>query len=95
MRGRAAGERGTVAIEAALIFPLLILLVFGIIEWSLVLKDQMELTSVARAGARTGSSLSPARPFVAPTPAMTRQVVDSLVSAASSLPRDTIDYVLV
>ncbi len=26
---------------------------------------------------------------------MTRQVVDSLVSAASSLPRDTIDYVLV
>ncbi len=98
MRRRHSGERGAVAIEAALIFPLLILLVFGIIEWSLVLKDQVELTSVARAGARTGSSLSPDRPFVPPSPTsptLTRQVVDSLVSASSSLPPDTIDYVMV
>ena len=36
------------AVEAAIIFPLLILLVFGIIEVSLLLRDYVSLNSLVR-----------------------------------------------
>ncbi len=53
---RQRGDRGAVAVEAALITPILILLVFGIIEFGLVFKDQLGLTSSVRAGARIASA---------------------------------------
>jgi len=48
--------RGAVAVEAALITPLFVLMVFGIIEFGLVFKDWLAVTSTVRAGARMASA---------------------------------------
>jgi Flp pilus assembly protein TadG len=56
-RARAAGrERGAVAVEAALVTPLLVLIVFGIIEFGMFFKDLLGVTSAVRAGARIASA---------------------------------------
>ncbi len=92
-------DRGAVAVEAALIFPILILLAFGAIEWGAYLRTFNEVVSVARAGARTGASLAPAyggSPRVAIIPApITQTVMQSVQSAASALPNDAIEYILI
>jgi hypothetical protein len=49
-------ERGVAAVEAAIITPLFLLLVFGIIEFGLAFKDQLAVTSAVRAGARIASA---------------------------------------
>lgn len=51
---RRTGE-GAVAVEFALVLPVLLLLVFGIIGYGLVLAQQSALSSAVRAGARYGS----------------------------------------
>lgn len=59
-RGRRAGtaqrrrERGAVAVELALMLPLLIILLFGIIEFGFVLAQQASLAHGARDAARLG-----------------------------------------
>lgn len=50
-------DEGSVAVEAALIFPVLVVLLFGIIEFSMVLRDHVSLTAAARSGARTASAM--------------------------------------
>lgn len=47
-------SRGSVAIEFAILSPLLILLLFGIIEFSVFLYDQQVITNASREGARAG-----------------------------------------
>ncbi len=47
-------ERGAVAVEFALVLPLLILLVFGVIQWGLVMAQSAALSGGARNGARYG-----------------------------------------
>jgi Flp pilus assembly protein TadG len=47
-------ERGTSAVEFAIVFPLLVLLLFGIVEFSLILYDKAMLTNASREGARAG-----------------------------------------
>jgi Flp pilus assembly protein TadG len=47
-------QRGTSAIEFALVLPVLILLVFGIIEFGLLLYDQQVITNASREGVRYG-----------------------------------------
>ena len=49
-------DRGAVAVEAALIFPVLVLMLFGIIEFSLFLRDHVALSAAVRSGARTASA---------------------------------------
>jgi hypothetical protein len=49
-------ENGAVAIEAALLTPLLVLLFFGIIEFGMLYKDYLAVTSSVRAGARMASA---------------------------------------
>jgi Flp pilus assembly protein TadG len=52
---RAAGlvsDRGAAAVEMALVLPLLLLLVFGIIDFGRMLNAQITLTEAAREGAR-------------------------------------------
>lgn len=90
-----SGERGAVAIEAALIFPLVLFLGLGIIEWSLVLRDQIELTSLARSGARAASSLAPDRAAPYPSVPLSEQVVDSMAQATSTLPVGSVKYAIV
>jgi hypothetical protein len=55
--GRGHGDdSGAVAVEAALITPLLLFLVLGIIEFTLLLKDDVAVAASVRAGARTASA---------------------------------------
>ena len=59
--GRARDERGASLVEAAIILPVVILIVFGIIEFGLAFKDSLTVSSATRAGARTASA-EPRRP---------------------------------
>ncbi|MFC1610192.1 TadE/TadG family type IV pilus assembly protein [Myxococcota bacterium] len=47
-------EAGASATEFALILPLLVVFVFGIIEFSVLLYDKAVITNASREGARTG-----------------------------------------
>lgn len=49
-------DRGVAAVEAALITPIFLLVVIGVIEFGLAFKDQLAITSAVRAGARIASA---------------------------------------
>jgi hypothetical protein len=57
-RRRARGEDGAVLIEAAFVLPVLVLVVFGIIEFGFAFKDAQTVTSATRTGARVGATLA-------------------------------------
>ncbi len=50
--GRRRRDRGSVAVAFALVLPVLLLIVFGIIDFGRALNAQMELTGAAREGVR-------------------------------------------
>jgi Flp pilus assembly protein TadG len=60
-RGRPAaarhrkGDRGAAAVEAAFVFPILLLLVFAIIDFGRMLNTQLNVTEAAQQGARIAS----------------------------------------
>lgn len=56
-RGRVGHERGAVLVEAAIVMPVLVLLLFGILEWGLAFKTTLTVSSATRSGARTGSAM--------------------------------------
>ncbi len=47
-------ENGASAVEFALVLPLLLVLVFGIIEFSIFLYDKAVITNASREGAQAG-----------------------------------------
>jgi len=51
---KAQDSKGTTAIELALLLPFMILLIFGMLEFSLLLYDRQVLTNASREGARAG-----------------------------------------
>jgi Flp pilus assembly protein TadG len=82
--GRARDERGASLVEAAIILPVLVLIVFGIIEFALAFKDSLTVSSATRAGARTASA-EPRRPtFHADT-------ADAVARAVSALPAGAVE----
>jgi Flp pilus assembly pilin Flp len=50
--GRANSDRGATAVEFALLLPLLLLIVFGLIDFGRAINAQITLTQAAREGAR-------------------------------------------
>ena len=54
MRHKNWNQRGVAAIEFALVLPVLVLLLLGIIEFSLALYDKAVITNASREGARAG-----------------------------------------
>jgi hypothetical protein len=54
-KGTYLNQQGAAAVEFAIVLPLLILLVFGIVEFSVALYDKAMLTNASREGARTGA----------------------------------------
>jgi hypothetical protein len=51
-------DRGAVLVEAVLVFPLLITLVMGILEFGMVFSDKMTVSASTRAGARAAVAYS-------------------------------------
>jgi Flp pilus assembly protein TadG len=49
------GERGQAFAEFALIIPFFMVVIFAIVEFSLIVTDQVSLTNAAREGARAGA----------------------------------------
>ena len=47
-------QKGAAFIEFTIIFPLLMVLIFGIVEFGLILYDQQVITNASREGARAG-----------------------------------------
>ena len=97
-------ERGAVVVEAALVTPLLMALLLGIIEMALLMKDDVALTSAVRNGGRIasanagagpgglaaddGSCTSPCTPANAPK--LAQLAANAIQSAGSALPKDSI-----
>ncbi len=106
-RTRKRGERGAVAVEAALVTPILFLFVLGIIEMSLLMRDTVATTSAVRVGGRVASVSAGAGPGVceasadpppcspANTPALAQAAADAIERAGSAMPKDQIQYILV
>lgn len=99
----ARSQRGAVAVEAALVTPLLIALVLGIIEMALLMKDDVALTSAVRNGGRIASSnldkgaggvneggdcVSPCSPSDAPM--FAQLAANAIQTTGSALPKDSI-----
>ncbi len=53
------GPKGAAALEFAIILPLLVILVFGIIDFGLLLYNKQVITNASREGARAGIARSP------------------------------------
>jgi Flp pilus assembly protein TadG len=62
---RLKSQNGSNIIEFALILPLLLILVFGIIDFSIALYDKAVITNAAREGARAGIVWGPTRATIA------------------------------
>jgi hypothetical protein len=56
-RDRRREERGAAAVEAALVLPLLIVLLFGIFEVALLVNDNLLMSQAARSAVRTAVAL--------------------------------------
>lgn len=51
------GESGAALVEMAIILPLLLILVFGIVEYGLVFKEKLTIAAAATSSARTGATM--------------------------------------
>lgn len=54
MKRKHQNQRGAAAVEFALVLPVLLILVFGIVEFSVALYDKAVITNASREGARAG-----------------------------------------
>ncbi|CUR53967.1 hypothetical protein NOCA2110022 [metagenome] len=97
------GERGVVAVEVAIVTPLLLMLVFGIVEFALLMRDDTALTSATRAGGRVASANADAGPgginedgdCVTPcspanAPMFAQLAANAVQQAGSAMPKDSI-----
>jgi len=75
-------QRGAAAVEFALILPLLLLLIFGIIEFGVLIYDKAMLTNASREAARAGVvfGLSEEQRGTAISSALSRYLGDSLIT---------------
>jgi len=55
------GQEGTSAIEFAILLPLLVIFLFGIVEFSILFYDKAVITNASREGARAGIVFSDPR----------------------------------
>jgi hypothetical protein len=104
-RARARSERGAVVVEAALVTPLLMVLLLGIIEMSLLMRDVVAVSSSVRVGARMASTAAGAGPGTCvpadatctpqKAPKVAQLAADAIQRGGSAMPKDSIDWILV
>jgi hypothetical protein len=100
-------ERGAVALEAALITPILLIVVLGIVELGFLMRDHNVVVSNVRVGARiasTGAGAGPGTCFSgaeeppctsASSPALAQMAADAIQRSGSAMPVDQIQYIMV
>jgi hypothetical protein len=82
--GRARGQHGAAAVEFAIVLPLLALVLFGTVEFSLVLYDRIQLATYTRELARYASVFTPPDPDPA-NAAQPRRGATAIVDYAKSI----------
>jgi len=83
-------RKGASAIEFALVLPVLVLLLFGIIEFSIILFDKAVITNASREGARAGIVFADPRPTDAQISAVVNTYCsDHLITFGSASPVTT------
>lgn len=104
-RMRRRGQRGASAVEFALIVPILMSLLFGIVEMAFLMKDYVSLSSAVRAGARTAAASADAGPGTCEAssspppctpqsaPALAQAAADAIQKTGTAMPTDDIDWV--
>jgi len=100
--GDRSEDRGAAAVEFALVLPVLILLVLGMMEFSRVYNAQISLTNAAREGARSmaihhdpalaRSAASAAAPSVVPAVSSANVTVSPTTCAVGTAVTVTIHY---
>ena len=88
-------NRGQVLIETALILPLLLLLIFGMVDFGRAMYTKNTLTNAARSGARAAavtSPLYPTSPARSLSPATGEPANSIKRSLSSEFPQDEIQY---
>lgn len=105
--GLRRSQRGAIAVEAALVTPLLLMVLFGIVEIALLLRDHVAVSSAVRTGGRIASAAAGAGPGTCETgptappctpassPAFAQAAADAIQRAGSAMPKDSINYILV
>ena len=100
-------QRGAVALEAALLTPFLMLVLCGIIELSLFMRDVASVSSAAHTGARIASvgagagpgtcqaSANPPPCSPQSTPALAQAAADAISTSGSAMPLSEVNWVLV
>jgi len=85
-RSRKARDRGTAAVEFALVLPVLLLIVFGIIDFGRALNAQIVLTGAAREGVRLAALGYPDAAIQARVAAAAPDLSGVTVTVAASCP---------
>jgi len=79
-------QKGVAAVEFAIILPLLMIIIFGIIEFGLLLYDKQVITNASREGARAGVVVGVSRVDDAGIlDVMDRYIANNLVTFGSTL----------
>ena len=107
-RARRRGQRGAVAVEAALVTSfILVPMLLGIIEFCFVMRDYVAVTSASRSGARMASASAAAGVQVCDTgesgtdcsntsaPQLAKVAVNAIQDQGTALNKDQVNYVLV
>lgn len=100
------GDRGAVAVEAALVTGIVFLMIFGILEMAFVMRDYVGVTAASRVGARAASTGAGVGPCVAMpgdpvpcppngVPALAQLAADAISDGGTVLPEDAVDYIMV
>ncbi|HUR23366.1 MAG TPA: TadE family protein [Acidimicrobiales bacterium] len=84
------GERGAAVVEFALVLPILMMFVFGILEFGRGYNARIELTSAVRQGARTAALFGTSCPILPATQNFTDCVTTSVRDGAPGLTRSAI-----
>lgn len=105
---RTRNERGASAVEFALIAPILVIFIIGVVELTLLMKDDITMTSAVRIGARTAAAAAdagpgtcqatgPAPPPCTPqrAPAFAQAAADAIQKTGTAMPRDDIDWLMI
>ena len=102
-------EGGAIAVETALLAPVLLVFLLGIVELSMFIRDYVAVTSAARTGVRVAAAAPDAGRCVNPVPLpagdtscptngvpnFAKIAADAISRAGTALPKESIDHVMV